>query len=507
MSCAFVTPTSMLFSLKGGEVYTLRLHVSPSLGCGVLGASGRVVGQSMRPIGRATPCSVLAVSARGSGVGGSDGDDDSASPSTGLIFMGSRVGDSLLVDYEVAMRGARSGGRGGSTAAVAAKREPKEEAGGAVRARTSAGEKRGVVGEAPVEAGGSARSSGAGGAPDEGCGTSGGAEGVGVSSAGSALPGEASHSLGGGDGNDDDDVSGREESEGRTLARGGVDSGKEDAGETHSSAVASAVETETGPSEERGAPEESVDGMEAATDGSPKDTDPRAEESDAEGQRKKRVRDEALPEGSGSGGQEKMVGEDGAEGGEEANGTAEPPRKAKKLCVSTSEAQLAAPEIEAAEAGSDRTAVVSATSGTGGQDDRDELMNDASRPLTGSTRLSDAGASPAEERGRQQKGVAAATTEHALRGEGNPSTAGVVWDRKPSSTTQGPSVSPSPKNEVPLEDRETIAEEEELYGAGLGTEPEGNEGGGRELSRLGSRDGERVVEAVGFRLKVCGVRN
>ena len=132
--CAFLTPTSLLLSLRGGEVYALRLHLAGGGGGGGGGgcAPDRVVGQSLRPIGRASPCSVLAVSAGrkdvdiGGGGGGGWGDDGaevSARSSTGLVFMGSRVGDSLLVKYGIESAGTRPGARGER----AVKREPKKE--------------------------------------------------------------------------------------------------------------------------------------------------------------------------------------------------------------------------------------------------------------------------------------------------------------------------------------------------------------------------------------------
>ena len=127
VKCAFLTPTSMLLSLRTGEVYALRLHLTAAViapGRGAVaggGAPNRVVGQSMRPVGRASPCSVLAVSAAGGRRGrNSDRVDGGGGggASTGLVFMGSRVGDSLLVKYAVASGGTQPGKRGKGGAGV-----------------------------------------------------------------------------------------------------------------------------------------------------------------------------------------------------------------------------------------------------------------------------------------------------------------------------------------------------------------------------------------------------
>ena len=140
--CAFLTPTSLLLSLRGGEVYALRLHLADNGSGGGVGGGGsgggggnapdRVIGQSLRPIGRASPCSVLAVSAGRrdveigggrAGGGGRGGSGGGARSSRGLVFMGSRVGDSLLVKYGVERAGTQPGARGER----AVKREPKKE--------------------------------------------------------------------------------------------------------------------------------------------------------------------------------------------------------------------------------------------------------------------------------------------------------------------------------------------------------------------------------------------
>lgn len=129
--CAFLTPTSLLLTLRNGEVYALRLHLPAAgwrqgRGTGSV-APNRVVGQSMRPVGLASPCSVLAVSPGGTNRLGGDGDGVERMPGaarTGLVFMGSRVGDSLLVNYAVAGTDMQPG-NGGER--VTTKRESKVE--------------------------------------------------------------------------------------------------------------------------------------------------------------------------------------------------------------------------------------------------------------------------------------------------------------------------------------------------------------------------------------------
>lgn len=487
--CAFLTPTSMLLSLRTGEVYALRLHLTTGTaatapggsrqpGGAAFGTPNRVLGQSMRPVGRASPCSVLAVAAS-SGRGGDGGAGSGASK--GLLFMGSRVGDSLLVDYSVESAGTRPGGKKGVTAP---KREPKAEeeddagqAEGAPAARSSSttGEKAASAAAAVGERG--ERSSGGAAAPAPAAGARATvkeeakevAEGAGEGLAGMQVDAN----VGSGDGS------------AATSTRSPGGDGKKVAGDGDAGGKPSEI-TET-----------SDDGVEVA-EGPGAVTSPPGEGGDdgspdppAATPTKQKV--EALSSSPRTGdGEETGEGkESGSRGGSAKRGRAErqssggdvgagdsneqPDKKRSRVsacatgeddAASSGEATPATEETTAAAAAAAADGAPAATA-VGGEEGAEALENGAAAPAVSSE-------------------------------GGHPAAADDAIEATPPPTT-------APAITLSKEEQEMIEEEEQLYGARIGDSACGRaDGSGGEvaLAQLGSKDGERFIEAVGFRLKV-----
>ncbi|CAN0468994.1 unnamed protein product, partial [Ectocarpus sp. 12 AP-2014] len=488
--CAFLTPTSMLLSLRTGEVYALRLHLTTSTtapaaaggsrlpGGAAFGTPNRVVGQSMRPVGRASPCSVLAVAASGgSGGGGGSG------ASKGLVFMGSRVGDSLLVDYSVASAGTRPGGKG----AAVPKREPKAEeeeeedvrqTEGAPAARSSSttGEKVAAGAAAVGEQGETSSGGAAAAAPAAGAGatvkeevTEGGGESLaGMQVDANVGSGDGSAAMStrspGGDGK-------------RVTGDGDGDAGGKPSKITETSGDGD--EVDEGPGAATSPP------VENGNDGSP---DPQAATPT------KQEAAEALSSSPQPGdGEEAGEGKDaGSRGGSAKRGRAERPSSGGEVGAGDNDGQPDKKKSRVSACGDGEDDV--ASSGEAVPATEETTATAAAAAADGASAGTAVGGEESAE--ALGNGVAAPTVSSE---SGRPAAAYDAIDATPPSPTTAPA--------VPLskEEQEMIEEEEKLYGARIGASASGGadgSGGEAALARLGSKDGERVIEAVGFRLKV-----
>lgn len=557
VKCAFLTPTSMLLSLRTGEVYALRLHLPATGGrsggarAGG-GAPNRVVGQSMRPVGRASPCSVLAVSAGGERDGGSDrgrGGGDS----TGLVFMGSRVGDSLLVKYAVVSAGTRPGKRGkGGVGASGPKRELKEEVdkevekeelldGGQARGAAA----NGAVGSELAAAGAVATAAGEGG---KAVGDPAARVGVGRvdSPAVKEEPKEAAASFpvgNGGIGHPDGVAPGPTEApvdasaggaaataaaaatgadgsitggQGMQPATGEAPPSETDAPADAPSSTAKAGETEapTAP------PSDGGGGGKGHSAAEPTPTSVDRSESSARGEDDRDPRDGGDPGSRGSSSSMKRgraerspspdSGGDGDRAGVIVEHDEQPDQKRSRVSTAAAggndpaespvEAASPAPaQAAAAEGGEqgseaiDTRAADPATSPKkrGGFESVDAMDTTSPPPAAGAApapALSDDIESDGVEHNAEELVAGAAT----LRAAADDDDAEKYYGEDAETTR------------LIVEELEMIHEEEELYGARLGSSrPVGDRGShGAPLANLGSKDGERVIEAVGFRLKV-----
>ncbi|CAN0299002.1 unnamed protein product, partial [Ectocarpus sp. 12 AP-2014] len=492
--CAFLTPTSMLLSLRTGEVYALRLHLTtgtaaPAAAAGsrlpggaAFGTPNRVVGQSMRPIGRASPCSVLAVAA--SGGGGVSG------ASKGLVFMGSRVGDSLLVEYSVASAGTRPGGKG---AAAVPKREPKAE--------EEEGEEEEDVGQAE-DAPGSARSSsatggkapaGVAGVGERGETSSGGAAAAAApaTEAGNTIKEEAKEvttgareSLAGMQ--VDANVGSREGSAAMSTRSPGGD-GKKVTGDYDAGGKPSEITETSGEGAEVAETPGAVTSppIEGGNDGSPDPPSATPTKQEAA---------EALSSSPQPGdGEEAGEGKDaGSRGGSAKRGRAERPSSGGEVGAGDNDGQpdKKRSRVSACADGEDDVA----SSGEAVPATEETTATAAAAATDGASAGTAVGWEESEE--ALGNGVAAPAVSSE---SGRPVAADDAVDAMPPPPTTAPA--------VPLskEEQEMIEEEEQLYGARIGASASGGadgSGGEAALARLGSKDGERVIEAVGFRLKV-----
>lgn len=602
VKCAFLAPTAMLLSLRTGEVYALRLHLSAagapsSSNSGGArfaggGAPNRVVGQSMRPVGRASPCSVLAVSAtvcgrsrdsdrigsnggRGGGAGG-DG------ASTGLVFMGSRVGDSLLVKYAVASAGTQPGKRGkGAGGPAGLKRELKVEpekeewAGGGDRDGGRGGSANGVVrGDkgAAAEGGRGALSDSAGG--------------IGRTTAVKEEPKEAAglmgmdvdNSLGNGggsgSGSSGDNPGGKNASADPPV--GPVDASKEAAAAATVTDTATAATgvggegadagTEQRPPATGGAPLPTTDtsatvASVAEADESPvappadggKDVDCAAVEATATATA---TSTKKQPEAAQEKVQEEGDPGDGADSGGSSSSSSSGKRGRGEWSPSPGEgtgddrdgAGVAADDDDK-QPDMKRSRVSDAAAGDGNVDPAVPQAGTASPPHTAAAAPESQEGLPAATEGEGHSEPEAPDTgaENAVL---SPENGGVVEEGIDAmdTTSPPPSAAPSPApgagggvgenaegavgsgatgaadaaaeaaaaaaanfygedeetTKLIKEELEMIEEEEELYGARLGSSLSVGARGSRglPLASLGSRAGERVIEAVGFRLKV-----
>lgn len=550
--CAFLTPTSMLLSLRTGEVYALRLHLAAAGRQGTAGSGAtvatpnRVVGQSMRPVGRASPCSVLAVSAAG-GDGRRNVDGEvSERPSTGLVFMGSRVGDSLLVKYAVASAGAQPGRRGALVA-----KEPKAEEGGdregvdqsgdgsapgpstdgAISGqKNTAGGGGGGIANGAVP-GGSAASvkeeplekeeKNAAAASPSGMEVDGGARDSGAGASGGEIVSEPENNVVGDDGQEatrsgdagaevrsaEDGASpempekleetgvGREEGVGVSGASpvgggGGVGTGAD-----------APAATPTKQSQDAPAPEEPA----AAEEGAGSGEDGSFEASG--GGSAKRCREERSPseeedqEGEGNNRADRNGGDNDGD---------QPDKKRSRLSSSGADDAVTVP-AEAVASASETSAlregegdpvdgeaaspeVPSEKSNVGKVDAMDAVPSPPPSldPATASASGANAPSAGSVEHGASEGAASAAPIGTAFPAENNHGNGAAAT---------------TPETMMPLlsrEEQEMIQEEEALYGARIGSTSAGrlDEIPGAALGHLGSKGGERVIEAVGFRLRV-----
>eukprot|EP00903_Cladosiphon_okamuranus_P018754 g17257.t1 len=547
VKCVFLTPTSMFLSLRTGEVYALRLHLAAAIVApgtragGGGGAPNRVVGQSMRPVGRASPCSVLAVSAaagfgRGGDsdrVGGNGGGDGA---STGLVFMGSRVGDSLLVKYAVASAGTQPGKRGKEASDVGAAglmRELKVEAENEEREGVGGGggAANGVVGggEEAVAAAAAAASSATAAAAAEGGASSDPTVGLGRGAVAikeepkeaAGLTGmDVANSVGNGRGGGSAaaDPSSAEADASKdaatstataTAAAGG--SGAAATGETTPpDADTPAPAPATGAGKASVASQADADGIAdstatataAATPTRMKRPEIAREEgegdannavdsggsgnssSSSSGKRGRGERSPSPGEGEGNGGGGGGDGEGArvaADEGEDEDNT-QPDKKRSRVSSS-------------AAAGTEDPAVSPADIAS---------PSDPAAEKEGVPRAVEGG-----ERGCEPPGTPGAKPTASPEENGDPAKAIDALDTtSPMVVTDGTAENFYGENEETTklirEELEMIHEEEDLYGARLGSARAVGTRGGRAppLSTLGSKVSERVIEAVGFRLKV-----
>ncbi|CAN0087699.1 unnamed protein product, partial [Scytosiphon promiscuus] len=551
---AFLTPTSMLLSLRTGEVYALRLHlaVAAAAATGVftgVATPNRVVGQSLRPVGRASPCSVLAVSASGEGRrGGGDGGEAAERASTGLVFMGSRVGDSLLVKYAVASAGAQPGRRGKDAAgALVAKKEPKTE----VREEGSEGnegggtsKKEGGSPAGPSTNGSAGGQKGAGAVPGgegdtaesgdvpAGAGGSGAAvkqepqemeeedaarvagmevdSGAGDSSAmasGGGIGSEPESNLAGDDG---------EEAAGGGDAGDGVQPAKDEP----SSEMREATGTEAVGSEETAAAGSGSPGA----DGDAPAITPTKQRRDAPASREPRDGSPAAAGGGSAkrGRAERSPSEDAQEddGDVRADGDAhedQPGRKRPRVSSSVLDEGShddampmpaeTAPASKADEAGesevdpADRGAASpTAPSERATSSGKVDAMDTTPSSSSSSSPPPPLDSSPAT--GGGVEASAAGSFEHGA-GAGAESAAPIGLPVAAGSN-HGDGAAATAMPLLSREEQEAIQEEEQLYGARIGSSTSVGAVGapGAALARLGAKGAERVIEAVGFRLRV-----
>ncbi|CAM9706988.1 unnamed protein product, partial [Ectocarpus sp. 8 AP-2014] len=488
--CAFLTPTSMLLSLRTGEVYALRLHLttvtaaaaagwSRPPGGAAFGTPNRVVGQSMRPVGRASPCSVLAVAASG----GSGGDGGSGA-SKGLVFMGSRVGDSLLVDYSVASAGTRPGGKG----AAVPKREPKAEE-EEEEEEEDVGQTEGAPAARSSSTTGENAAAGAASVGEQGETSSGGTAAAAPAAGAGATVKEEVTEGGGGNLNGmqvDANVGSGDVSAAMSTRSPGGD-GKKVTGDGDAGGKPSEI-TETsddGAEVAEGAGAVASPPIENGNDGSPGPAaaTPTKQEAGAlssspqpgDGEEAGEGKEAGSRGGSAKRGRAERPSSGGDVGAGDNDGQPDKKRSRVSACADDEDDAAssggAVPATEETTATAAAAVVDGAPAGTaiGGEEGAEALGNGVAAPAVSSE-------------------------------SGRPAAADDAVDPTPP-----PPPTTAPAVTLSKEEQETIEEEEQLYGARIGAfASDGADGSGGEaaLARLGSKDGERVIEAVGFRLKV-----